>query len=224
MVESGVWSERPSEEGESDGSKGSQSGRTDDISFEGVVPPYIHNAPTLDVAVSCCYLREISQGNMKRALMNLADSKQTKGLSPLMISCLKTCWNEEYQHWRESSLGGEEWVCLWVDGIHTTLRGAHGETLSCRWSSVSTFAARNVFSPEDGIRELAERGAGFSTDCVRGLRMPRLVVAYYRDRFRKISPAALEWLALRRELDPFVVSAQLAHAVERLHARRRRTA
>ena len=49
-------------------------------------------------------------------------------------------------------------------------------------------------------------------------------VDYYRDRRRKIPPAALEWLALRRELDPFVVSSQLDHAVEQLLARRRRAA
>jgi putative transposase len=86
-----------------------------------IVPPYIRKSPRVSAALPWLYLRGVSTGNMGEALSVLL-GEQAKGLSPNVVSRLKTQWAEEHLLWNRRDLSAARWVYWWADGIHTGLR------------------------------------------------------------------------------------------------------
>jgi putative transposase len=49
------------------------------------------------------------------------------GLSASAVSHLKRKWALEYQDWQQQRLDNDRWVYIWVDDIHSGLKGDHGK-------------------------------------------------------------------------------------------------
>lgn len=91
---------------------------------------------------------------------------ETTALSPATIARLKERWAEEYQEWRQRSLGGHRYAYLWADGVYL------GAGLERENSAVlCVLGAR-----EDGTKELLAMELGYrestasGAEVLRGLR------------------------------------------------------
>jgi len=86
-----------------------------------LVPPYVRKAKCLEAALPWLYLKGISTGEMGAALKMLLGPEAT-GFSAKTISRMKSQWATEYDDWRKTDLGRDEWVYVWADGIYSGLR------------------------------------------------------------------------------------------------------
>jgi len=92
------------------------------IKFNSVlVPPFVRRSQRVAAALPWLYLKGISTGDMREALTVLVGD-QAKGLSPNVVSRLKSEWAAEYGGWMKRDLSKCHYVYWWVDGIHTGLR------------------------------------------------------------------------------------------------------
>jgi transposase-like protein len=86
-----------------------------------LVPPYVRRTPRISATLPWLYLKGISTGDMEEALHVLL-GEEAKGLSPAVVSRLKTQWADERKVWDKRDLSAERYVYWWVDGIYTGLR------------------------------------------------------------------------------------------------------
>ena len=86
-----------------------------------LVPPYVRKTRFLEAALPWLYLKGVSTGEMGEALKVLV-GHDAQGLSASTVSSLKSEWANEYQDWRDTSLGEDQWVYIWADGIYSGLR------------------------------------------------------------------------------------------------------
>jgi len=84
-----------------------------------LVPPYVRKTASLEAAIPWQYLKGISTGEMQPALEALV-GPEAQGLSASIMSRLNQIWKEEFTLWRHRRLDGDQWVCIWVDGISHT--------------------------------------------------------------------------------------------------------
>jgi transposase-like protein len=86
-----------------------------------LVPPYVRRSARVSAALPWWYLKGISTGDMSEALAVLV-GEEAKGLSPNVVSRLKTQWADEHARWNRRDLSECRYVYWWADGIHTGLR------------------------------------------------------------------------------------------------------
>ena len=86
-----------------------------------LVPPYVRKTPSVSAALPWLYLKGISTGDMSEALQALLGD-EAKGLSPAVVSRLKTQWADDWKAWNQRDLSSERYVYWWVDGVYTGLR------------------------------------------------------------------------------------------------------
>lgn len=86
-----------------------------------LVPPFVRRSQRMSAALPWLYLKGVSSGDMREALTVLV-GEQAKGLSPNVVSRLKSEWASEYGAWMKRDLSGRHYVYGWADGIHTGLR------------------------------------------------------------------------------------------------------
>ena len=86
-----------------------------------LVPPFVRRSQRVSAALPWLYLKGISTGDMREALTVLLGD-EAKGLSPNVVSRLKSEWAAEYSGWMKRDLSASRYVYWWVDGIHTGLR------------------------------------------------------------------------------------------------------
>ena len=86
-----------------------------------LVPPFVRRSQRVSAALPWLYLKGISTGDMREALTVLLGD-EAKGLSPNVVSRLKSEWATEYAGWMKRDLSASRYVYWWVDGIHTGLR------------------------------------------------------------------------------------------------------
>lgn len=117
-----------------------------------LVPPYVRKARKLEAALPWLYLKGISTGQMREALVALV-GPEAKGLSAPVVSRLKKRWEAEYKSWCQRRLDGERWVYWWADGIYSGLR-ADGERLCMLvLIGVNDSGEKHFLAIEDGVRE-----------------------------------------------------------------------
>ena len=69
-----------------------------------------------------------------------------------MVSRLKRAWYAEYQAWRSGELA-DDWEYLWVDGIHSGLRGEEGRLCALVVIGVNANGEKHFLAIEDGVGE-----------------------------------------------------------------------
>jgi putative transposase len=117
-----------------------------------LVPPYVRKAKRVEAALPWLYLRGISTGDMQEALSVLLGS-EAKGLSPAVVSRLKTQWGDEYQAWNQRDLSQERYVYVWADGVYSTLRGENDRLCLLVIIGVNELGEKRLLALSDGYRE-----------------------------------------------------------------------
>jgi transposase-like protein len=75
------------------------------------------------------------------------------GLSASTVSNLKRKWSSEYQDSQKQRLDQDRWVYIWVDGIHSGLRGDEGKLCALVVIGVNERGHKQFLAIEDGVRE-----------------------------------------------------------------------
>ena len=147
------------------------------VSFKSaLVPPYVRKAKTIEAALPWLYLKGISTGEMGAALKALVGPDAT-GFSAKTVSRLKTQWAGEYDQWRKTDLGRDDWVYIWADGIYSGLRGTDDRLCALVIIGVNARGEKHFLAIEDGVRESTQswREVLLSLKS-RGLTAPRLAI------------------------------------------------
>ena len=117
-----------------------------------LVPPYVRKARSIEAALPWLYLKGISTGEMDAALKMLLGPSAT-GFSAKTISRLKGQWAAEYDDWRKTDLGKDEWVYIWADGIYSGLRGSDDRLCVLVVIGVNARGEKHFLAIDDGVRE-----------------------------------------------------------------------
>lgn len=117
-----------------------------------LVPPYVRKTKSLEAALPWLYLKGISSGEMQSALEVLV-GPQAKGLSASTVSRLKQSWAGDYEDWCKRRLDQDQWVYLWVDGIHSGLRAEDAKLCALTVIGVNERGEKRFLAIEDGMRE-----------------------------------------------------------------------
>ncbi|ASJ72098.1 hypothetical protein IMCC3135_10020 [Granulosicoccus antarcticus IMCC3135] len=117
-----------------------------------LVPPYVRRTKSIEAALPWLYLKGISSGEMQSALEVLV-GPEAKGLSASTISRLKQVWGEEYEAWCQAPLDKDQWVYVWVDGIHSGLRSDDSKLCALTVIGVNEQGKKQILAIEDSTRE-----------------------------------------------------------------------
>jgi putative transposase len=147
------------------------------VSFRSaLVPPYVRKTQTLEAAIPWLYLKGISTGEMGPALTALLGPKAT-GFSAKTVARLKTQWGAEYDTWRQSDLGRDDWVYIWADGIYSGLRGEDHKLCALVIIGVNARGHKEFLAIEDGVRESTQSWKEVLLGLqARGLNAPKLAI------------------------------------------------
>ena len=115
-----------------------------------LIPKYMRRTVTLEVMLPLLYLKGISTGDFTQVMEPLLGEK-AKGLSPNVISRLKSDWLMEYKTWQGEDLSLKRYVYWWVDGIY----------LAARMESEKTCMLVIVGADKEGKKELVGLIDGF---------------------------------------------------------------
>ncbi|MFK7882418.1 IS256 family transposase [Roseobacter sp.] len=147
------------------------------VSFKSaLVPPYVRKAKTIEAALPWLYLKGISTGEMGAALKALVGPDAT-GFSAKTVSRLKTQWAGDYDQWRKTDLGRDEWVYIWADGIYSGLRGTDDRLCALVVIGVNARGEKHFLAIEDGVRESTQSWREVLLSLKnRGLNAPKLAI------------------------------------------------
>ena len=85
-----------------------------------LLPPYMRRSPKVTELLPLLYLRGLSTGDFLPALSAFFGSEA--GLSASTVSRLSEAWQAEHERWRRRRLAAVDYVYLWADGVHFTVR------------------------------------------------------------------------------------------------------
>ena len=141
-----------------------------------LVPPYVRKTKTLEAALPWLYLKGISTGEMSDALKVLV-GESASGLSSSTVSKLKAKWVQECKDWQNQRLDKDRWVYVWVDGIHSGLRGDEGRLCALVVIGVNEQGKKHFLAIEDGVRESTQSWREVLLNLKsRGMNRPELAV------------------------------------------------
>ena len=133
-------------------------------------------SPKVAEVLPVLYLRGLSTGDFREALPILL-GEDAAGLSPTNIARLTAVWEEEYHAFRARSLADRDYVYVWVDGVHFTIRLEDERLCTLVLLGVRPDGTKELIAVEDGYRESTESWAVLLRDLRRrGMRAPVLAV------------------------------------------------
>jgi transposase-like protein len=140
-----------------------------------ILPPWCRRSPKVAEVLPLLYLHGLSSGDFVPALEEFFGSKA--GLSASAIIRLTTDWQDEQRAFAERDLSNVDYVYLWVDGVHFTVRLDEARLCTLVMVGVRTDGSKELVAVADGYRESTESWADLVRDCRRrGMRAPVLAV------------------------------------------------
>lgn len=141
-----------------------------------ILPPYMRRSPKVSEVLPLLYLHGLSSGDFEPALEEFFGAGT--GLSAKSITRLTEGWRSERESFMKRDLSGRDYVYVWVDGIHTSVRlGADGRLCSLVMIGVRVDGSKELVAVSDGYRESSESWAELLRDLKRrGMRSPELAV------------------------------------------------
>jgi len=130
-----------------------------------ILPPYMRRSPRLEEALPVLYLRRLSTGDFSEALEALLGS-EVAGFSATTITRLLKVW-QEYKAWRNHSLAGKKYVCIWADGVYFNTRLEEDRLACLVIVGVLPDGRKEVIALEDGYRESTGSWASVLRDLIR---------------------------------------------------------
>jgi transposase-like protein len=141
-----------------------------------ILPPYLRRSPRLAGVLPLLYLHGLSSGDFRDALPALL-GPEAAGLAPSTITRLTKSWTAEYEAFRRRDLADRDYVYLWADGIHFTIRLEDERLCALVLIGVRPDGTKEVVALEDGYRESAESWRAVLRDLTRrGMRAPVLAI------------------------------------------------
>src|SRR5438128_1423157 len=141
-----------------------------------ILPPYVRRSPRVESVLPLLYLHGLSSGDFREALPALL-GPEAAGLSSSAILRLTKSWTAEYEAFRQRDLTERDYVYLWADGVHFTIRLEEERLCTLVVIGVRPDGTKEVVALEDGYRESAESWRTLLRDRKRrGLRAPVLTV------------------------------------------------
>ena len=141
-----------------------------------ILPPYLRRSPRLAGVLPLLYLHGLSSGDFREALPTLL-GPEAAGLAPSTITRLTKSWTTEYEVFRRRDLADRDYVYLWADGIHFTIRLEDERLCALVLIGVRPDGSKEVVALEDGYRESAESWRAVLRDLKRrGMRAPVLAI------------------------------------------------
>lgn len=141
-----------------------------------ILPPYMRRSPKVSEVLPVLYLRGLSTGDFREALPILL-GKDAGGLSPTAITRLTAKWEDEYQLFRNRDLSGQDYIYVWVDGVHFRVRLDDDRLCTLVVIGVRCDGKKELLAVEDGYRESAESWSSVLRDLKhRGMRSPKLTI------------------------------------------------
>jgi putative transposase len=143
-----------------------------------ILPPYARRSKSLEVLIPILYLKGISTGDFKEALVALL-GKDAGGLSASTVGRLKEAWSEEHTRWSKRDLSAKRYVYFWVDGIHVQARLEDDAQCLLVIIGATPEGKKELVGLTDGVRESTRSWKELLLDLKRrGLSMgPELAVA-----------------------------------------------
>jgi transposase-like protein len=140
-----------------------------------ILPPWCRKSPKVAEVLPLLYLHGLSSGDFVPALEEFFGS--AAGLSASAITRLTIQWQDEQRVFAERDLSGVDYVYLWVDGVHFTVRLDEARLCTLVMVGVRADGSKELVAVADGHRESTESWADLLRDCRRrGMRAPVLAV------------------------------------------------
>lgn len=141
------------------------------------VPKHMRRTMTLDSLLPLLYLKGISTNDFQRVLEPVL-GKEARGLSPSVISRLKSVWLDDYRCFLKQDMSEKSYVYWWVDGIYLTARMEEAKTCLLVIVGADEAGKKELVGLVDGFRESKESWLALLRDLsARGLKSgPRLAI------------------------------------------------
>lgn len=141
-----------------------------------ILPPYMRRSPKVAEVLPILYLRGLSTGDFREALPVLL-GEDAAGLSPTTITRLTAEWEQEYTAFRKRELSARDYVYIWVDGVHFTIRLEAERLCTLVIIGARADGTKEVIAVEDGYRESTESWLSVLRDLKRrGMAAPVVAV------------------------------------------------
>jgi transposase-like protein len=141
-----------------------------------ILPPYMRCSPNEAEVLPVLYLRGLSTGDFREALAALL-GKDAAGLSATNIARLTNEWETEYRAFQKHDLADRDYVYVWVDGVHFSVRLEDDRLCTLVMIGVRPDGTKELIAVEDGYRESAESWKTVLRDLKRrGMRAPVVAV------------------------------------------------
>jgi transposase-like protein len=141
-----------------------------------ILPPYMRRSAKVTEVLPLLYLHGLSSGDFVPALKEFFGTEA--GLSASTITRLIEHWQTERESFMKRDLSGRDYVYVWVDGIHTSVRLGADDRLCCLvMVGARLDGTKELVAISDGYRESEESWAELLRDLKkRGMRAPELAV------------------------------------------------
>jgi len=141
-----------------------------------ILPPYMRRSPKVAEVLPLLYLRGLSTGDFQEALPVLL-GEDASGLSPSAITRLIGQWGAEYEAFRRRDLSDQEFIYVWVDGVHFRVRLEEDRLCTLVMMGVKRDGSKELIAVEDGYRESEESWSTVLRDLrERGMEAPLLAI------------------------------------------------
>ena len=140
-----------------------------------ILPPWCRRSPRVAEVLPLLYLHGLSSKDFVPALEEFFGTRA--GLSASVITRLTTTWQEEQRRFAERDLSGADYVYVWVDGVHFTVRLDDDRVCTLVLVGVRADGKKGLVALADGHRESSQSWADLLRDGKRrGMRAPVLAV------------------------------------------------
>lgn len=141
-----------------------------------ILPPYMRRSPKVTEVLPLLYLHGLSSRDFVPALAHFFGTDA--GLSASVITRLTTSWTAEREAFMSRSLKDRDYVYVWADGIHFSIRLGEDARLCCLVIvGVRADGTKELVGIADGYRESTESWAELLRDLKRrGMRAPVLAI------------------------------------------------
>jgi transposase-like protein len=140
-----------------------------------IVPPWCRKSPKVTEVLPLMYLHGLSSGDFVPALEGFFGS--AAGLSASVITRLTTEWQDEHRAFMNRSLQGCDFVYVWVDGVHFTVRLEEDRLCALVMVGVRLDGTKGLIAIRDGYCESKESWADLLRDLKRrGMTAPVIAV------------------------------------------------
>jgi transposase-like protein len=141
-----------------------------------ILPPWCRRSPKVAEVLPLLYLHGLSTRDFVPALEEFFGSDA--GLSAPVITRLASSWSAEHEAFMARDLSGADYVYVWVDGIHFSVRlGSDDRLCVLVIVGVRTDGTKELVAIADGYRESTESWSELLRDAkARGMTAPVLAI------------------------------------------------